>query len=55
MAKIELTLVRDNDVGQTPLKINIDGSLINLEMVLEIIKDGIDKVNENIKNKYDLF
>jgi len=55
MAKIELTLVRQNFVGGIPVKIMIDGSLVDFKMILGILEDGIDKCNENLENKYDLF
>jgi hypothetical protein len=52
MAKIEVTIFRENMCGEEPLKVLFDGSLLKAKMILEIIEDGIEKCNEDIKDKY---
>lgn len=52
MSKLEISIFRDNICGEEPLKVSFEGSLMKAKMVLGIIEDGIEKYNENIKDKY---
>ena len=54
MVKIELIMIRQNFVGDS-VKITIEGSLVESKMILGILEDGIEKCNENIEDKYDLW